>query len=345
MKSRKALVTGGSGYFGSLLIDKLIDKGYECINFDISEPDFMDNRVKYIKGDIRDYDAVIKCCEGVDIVHHNVAQVPLAKNNHLFRTVNYDGVKNILNASLEKNIKKVVYTSSSAIFGVPKTNPVTEFTDPNPGEEYGQAKYDGELLCKDFENRGLDISIVRPRTIIGHGRLGIFQILFEWIYQGNNIPVFNNGNNEYQFIHADDLAEACILVGEKAGSSVYNCGASDFGTMREVLEALCAYADTGSKVRSLPMKPAVIAMNLFSKLGMSPLGAYHALMYGKSMYFDISKSKSELGWSPKNSNIDMFIESYNWYIKNRDKVLSSDGASHHKSAVKQGVLTIVGKML
>jgi nucleoside-diphosphate-sugar epimerase len=227
---------------------------------------------------------------------------------------------------------------------VPRENPVTEETVPNPGEAYGRAKLEGETLCGRWKDK-LDISIIRPRTILGHGRLGIFQILFEWIRQGANIPVLGHGDNLYQFVHADDLAEACIRAGERPGFSVYNCGAEKFGTMRETLEALCQFAGTGSNVQSVPMTPAVLGMKLTSLLGLSPLGPYHALMYGRSMYFDISKAKKELNWQPRYSNIEMFIESYKWYLCHRDQVLSARGASHHRSAVREGVLRLVRKFL
>src|SRR4030095_10518627 len=119
---------------------------------------------------------------------------------------------------------KVIYVSSSAVFGAPKSNPVTEETPPSPGEAYGRAKLEGETLCRYYANRGLDVTIIRPRTIMGHGRLGIFQILFEWIRGGYNIPVLGRGDNRYQFVHADDLADACLLSAERKGPSVYNCG-------------------------------------------------------------------------------------------------------------------------
>ena len=93
------------------------------------------------------------------------------------------------------------------------------------------------------------------------------------------------------------------------------------------------------------MQPAVWFMNLTSALGLSPLGPYHALMYGRSLYFDIAKARTELEWQPRYSNEEMFVESYDWYVKNRDKVLQSSGASHHKSAVKQGVLGLIKHLL
>ena len=93
------------------------------------------------------------------------------------------------------------------------------------------------------------------------------------------------------------------------------------------------------------MWPAVLGMNITSALGMSPLGAYHALMYGRSMYFDISKAKKELNWAPEYSNKEMIIESYKWYVNNREKVLKNKSGSHHKTGVKQGVLSLVGRCL
>jgi nucleoside-diphosphate-sugar epimerase len=341
----KALITGGSGYFGSLLINKLLEQGVSCISLDISDANDRPDGVEFICADIRDIQAVKSAVDGVDVVYHNVAQVPLAKDVDLFKSVNELGTENILKAAHEAGVNKLIYTSSSAVFGVPDINPVTEATRPKPGEEYGLAKYKGELMCHQYQSLGLDVSIIRPRTIMGHGRLGIFQILFEWIAEGYNIPVLGDGNNIYQFVHSDDLAEACILAGNRSGSDIFNCGAAVFGSMRNVLEDLCDYAKTGSKVKSVPMTPAVLGMRLTSALGLSPLGAYHSLMYGRSMYFDITKAQRDLGWKPRYSNTEMFIESYDWYLKNRELVLNQAGASHHRSAVKQGVLNLIKRVL
>src|SRR5262249_23642587 len=154
--------------------------------------------------------AVERAMAGSGIVYHCVAQVPLAKDKHLFRSVNVEGTRNLLRCAAAAKAAKVIYISSSAVFGVPKSNPVDETAIPVPGEAYGQAKLEGEQLCREFtETAGLDVTIIRPRTIMGHGRLGIFQILFEWIREGYNIPVLGRGDNVYQFVHADDLADAC----------------------------------------------------------------------------------------------------------------------------------------
>ena len=318
----RALITGGSGYFGSVLVKRLLLNNWDCRVFDINPFEGeCASEVEFLQGDIRDYDSVFKACDGVDVVFHNVAQVPLAKNKNLFNSVNIDGTDNILLSSSKKGVNKLIYTSSSAVYGVPKLNPVNENMIPIPKESYGKAKYVAEKRCQKYISSDLDIVIIRPRTILGHGRLGIFQILFEWIKQGINIPVLGNGDNVYQFIHADDLAEAILLSARpRIKSGIYNCGAEKYGTMREALENLCKYSKSGSQVKSVPFWPAVGGMKIFSLLGLSPLGAYHSLMYGRDMYFDISKSKNELSWKPKFSNDAMFQDSYDWYCSKRDKI-------------------------
>jgi nucleoside-diphosphate-sugar epimerase len=335
------LVTGGAGYFGCVIAEKLLRRGERVRVFDIAKMDTPPAGFEVVQGDIRDRAAVERACEGVAVIHHNVAQVPLAKDRQAFFSVNRDGTENLLRAALSRGVRKVIHTSSSAVFGAPTHNPVTESTPPRPQEAYGAAKLEAEKLAQQYAKRGLDVTIVRPRTIMGHGRLGIMQILFEWIRQGRPIPVLDGGRNTYQFVHADDLAEACILASERRGADIYNIGADRFGTMRETLEGVIEHAKSRSRIVSVPMGPTVLAMNAASRLGLSPLGAYHSLMYGRSMYFDVDKAKRELGWSPRVGNVEMFCESYDWYIAHREEVLGRAGASHHRSPVKQGILGAV----
>jgi len=342
----RALITGGSGYFGSLLVNNLLSKGWKCRILDINK--YSEKLpVEFIKGDIRNLEIVETACKDIDVVFHNVAQVPLAKDKNLFESVNILGTENILKAASSSKVNKVIYTSSSAVYGIPQTNPVVENMVPKPMENYGKAKYKGEEICQNYISENLDVIIIRPRTILGHGRLGIFQILFEWIREGKNIPVLGKGDNIYQFVHADDLADAIILASDSnIKSGIYNCGAEQYGTMKEALQNLCLYANSGSKVKGVPFGPAIIGMKISSALGLSPLGAYHALMYGRSMYFDISKAKNHLKWKPKYSNDAMFKDSYDWYCANRKLILNQDSSgSHHQSKVKQGILSIFNKFL
>jgi nucleoside-diphosphate-sugar epimerase len=338
----RTLITGGSGYFGCLLRDRLLARGAQVRIFDRVDVEDRPAAVELHRGDIRDRDAVAAACRDVDVIYHNVAQVPLAKDRELFWAVNYGGTENLLEAAVAAGVRKIVHTSSSAVFGVPKRNPVDETVEPTPMEAYGKAKLEAEhLVARYVRERGADVTIIRPRTILGHGRLGIFQILFNWVEEGRNIPVLGKGDNLYQFVHADDLADACIRAADRPGAAVYNVGAARFGTMRETLEALCAHAGTGSQVYSLPMGLAVAAMRLTSALGLSPLGPYHSLMYGRSLYFDVTRAKKELGWSSRYSNDDMLCESYDWYVAHKAEIARATDASPHRSAIKQGVLALV----
>ncbi|MBU1627543.1 NAD-dependent epimerase/dehydratase family protein, partial [bacterium] len=155
--TKTALVTGGSGYFGSVIVRHLLKESWKVRILDIIEAQDRPKETEFINADIRDYDAVLKACDGVDVVHHNVAQVPLAKDKKLFESVNKDGTRNMLGASLGKKVKKLIYTSSSAVFGVPSKNPVDETVEPNPMEAYGAAKLEGEKLCKEYVEKGLDV--------------------------------------------------------------------------------------------------------------------------------------------------------------------------------------------
>ena len=339
-----ALVTGGSGYFGSLLVAELRARGRRVRVLDLVDADDRPSDVEFVAGDIRSRDDVRGALAGVGTVFHNVAQVPLARDRALFESVNVGGTETLLRACEDAGVGKVVHTSSSAVFGVPASNPVTRETRPAPAEAYGRAKYDGELLCHAAVSRGLDVSIVRPRTILGHGRLGIFGILFDWIADGAAVPVLGDGSNRYQFVHARDLADACVLAGDRPGAATYNIGAEEFGTMRETLTRLCAYAGTGAHVTSLPIGATAAAMQATARLGLTPFGAYHWIMYSRSMWFDLTPAHEELGWRARHSTDDAFRESYDWFLANRSH-LSAPGASVHRSAARQGVLKLAKRVL
>src|SRR5215510_4408889 len=140
MSAPTALITGGSGYFGSLLRDRLIARGHAVRIFDIADANDRTSQTGFVPGDIRDRERVAEACSGCDVIYHCVAQVPLAKDRHLFESVNVRGTENLLKSALAAKVRKVIYVSSSAVFGAPKSNPVTVQTEPSPGEAYGRAK-------------------------------------------------------------------------------------------------------------------------------------------------------------------------------------------------------------
>lgn len=335
-----SLVTGGSGYFGSLLVRRLVAAGHQVRVLDINDADDRPADVELIVGDIRNPDVVARAVAGCDIIFNNVAQVPLAKDEHLLRTVNVDGTALLLREAARVGVDKVVHTSSSAVFGVPASNPILPSTVPFPVEAYGHAKLAAEWACLDAVSKGLDVTIVRPRTILGHGRLGIFGILFEWVADGADIFVLGKGDNRYQFVHADDLAEVCLLAAGAPGPAVFNAGTDRFGTMRESLESLCVHAGTGSRVRSLPASPASALMKAAAAAHLAPFAPYHWMMYSKSLWFDIDHVRDTLGWKPRWSNEEMLADSYDWFLRNRANT-DQAGRSHHRTIAKQGALRVL----
>jgi nucleoside-diphosphate-sugar epimerase len=331
------LITGGSGYFGSVLAEAALANGDDVRIFDLNPPAPSLAAADFVAGDIRDRTAVRAACNGADVVLHNVAQVPLAKDRALFDAVNVGGTANLLVAARTAGVAKVVHTSSSAVFGIPEHNPVTEDSPCRPLEAYGRAKLRAELLCRDAVASGLDVTIVRPRTVLGHGRLGVIALLFEFVADGAPVFVLGDGSNRYQLVHANDLADACLRAGRRPGAAVYNVGAVDFGTMRETLQALVDHAQTGSRVRALPVAPARFVMRGLAALGLAPFAPYHWLLYSESLYFDVTRARTELDWEPRHSNASMIIESYEWFLAHR-RDESGSARSHHQSPVRPGLV-------
>lgn len=331
------LITGGSGYFGSILVERALAQGDRVRVLDLNPSD---TDAESVVADVRNLAAVREACDGVDLVLHNVAQVPLARDRALFWSVNVTGTANVLLAARDAGVAKVVHTSTSAIYGIPEHNPVHEDSPAHPLEAYGRAKLEAEVLCREAAADGLDVSIIRPRTILGHGRLGLMAILFELVAAGAPVFVFDGGHNRYQLVHADDLADACLRAGGRPGPRAYNIGATDFGTMRETLEAVCEAAGTGARVRSIPSAPARLAMRALSAVGQGPFAPYHWLLYGESLWFDTTRAQEELGWVPEHSNASMVIESYRWFLEHRDDP-ATDGRSHHQSPVRLGALRLL----
>jgi nucleoside-diphosphate-sugar epimerase len=189
----------------------------------------------------------------------------------------------------------------------------------------------------------LDVSIIRPRTILGHGRLGLMAILFDLVAVGAPVYVFDGGYNRYQLVHSDDLADACWRAAQRPGPRSYNIGAKEFGTMRETLTALCEAAGTGARVRSIPTVPARLAMRALTAVGQAPFAPYHWLLYGESLWFDTTRAETELGWSARYSNAEMVIESYRWYLDHRDDG-GDEARSHHQSPVRMGALKLLRRL-
>jgi len=335
------LITGGSGFVGSHLCKTLIKAGNTVFNLDIIKSD---NAVsKDFTINILDKNSLNKVFEEnkIDIIIHSCAEVPITKSKNFFK-VNFDGTKNILDCFLKYKVKKLVYISSSAVYGVPKKIPICEGDIREPVENYGKSKKMGEDECLNLISRGENITIIRPRTIIGGGRLGIFSFLFEWIKSDSNIPVMNNGDNKYQFVNLEDFCDAVILSSFSSFSGDINIGSNSIDTIRNNLEKLIIKANSKSKLKNLDNFYLFKFANIFQKLNIIPLHEYHFKAYGANIFFNNEKSKNILNWSSKYSDYESLEQSYINYIDSNN---DNEDQSPHKKSLKSLIIKHAPKLI
>jgi nucleoside-diphosphate-sugar epimerase len=335
------LVTGGSGFVGSNLARLLRKRGEEVRVLDRWHDDSQRSDIEFVLADINDREAVEKAMRGVDYVHHNVALVPLAKAGKRYWTVNVEGTRTALKAASAAKVKMFCHMSSSAIFGSPTKMPITNDTAREPVEIYGRAKLAAEELVIQAGREGVPVSSIRPRTIVGTGRLGIFEILFDWIKDGANIYIIGPGTSPFQFVHANDLCEVSIQSALQQKPGLFNVGAKQFGSLRDDLGALIRHAGTKSKIKSLPVFLAIGTLMVLDKVRLSPLGPWHYLTYHKPFYFDIKPTMDALGWTPMYDNVSILTEAYEWFISSQRQAEASGGMSFHKQSVQQGILRVL----
>jgi nucleoside-diphosphate-sugar epimerase len=340
----KHLVTGGSGFLGNLIARRLFERGEQVRVLDIWEDPSRPRGIEYVQCDICDPPGVLRAMQGIDVVHHNAALVPLTKSGAKFRAVNVDGSRIAAEQAAGAGVKAFIHMSSSAIFGIPERCPITDQTPRRPAEIYGRAKLAGEQVVRETcERASLPLIVIRPRTILGEGRLGIFQVLFEWIREGRNVYVIGKGDGLFQFVHAHDLMDAYLLALDHGMPGIYNVGARDFGSVRQALENLISYSKSGSRVKSLPAPLTIGTLRVLDRVGLSPLAPWHYLTYHKPFYFDISKLLA-LGWRPRYSNDEMFRESFDWFRQNYDRLAAARAGSAHRRPVKEGLLWLLKKL-
>lgn len=339
----KHLITGGSGFLGNLVALELFRRGQEVRVLDLWEDPARPREIEFIQCDIRDRDGLRRALGGIEVVHHNVALVPLTKSGKKFWEVNVEGSRIAAEESARAGVRSFVHMSSSAIFGIPQSVPITSDTPPNPAEIYGRAKWAGEQAVREVcEREKLDLIVIRPRTILGEGRLGIFQILFQWIRENRAIYIIGAGNGRFQFVHARDLMDAYMLALGAGKPGIYNVGTDQFGTLREALDHLIRHAGSTSKVKSLPERPTIATLKFLDWLHLSPLAPWHYLTYHKPFFFDV-KPLLDLGWRPAYSNDRMLADTYDWFLAHGHEPTQGNPASPHRKPVTEGILRLVRK--
>ena len=345
----KVLITGGAGFLGLHLARFFSKKIYIVYLLDIADFDKKEypKNCHFINADIRNKTLMYRYIKGIDFVIHAAAALPLWKNEEIM-AINVGGTNNILKASFENKVKRVIYISSTAVYGVPKKHPIYE-SDKRVGVgPYGQSKIDAENLCFQYIKKGLNVTIIRPKTFLGTHRLGVFEILFDWIHDGKKIPVIGNGNNRYELLDVDDLCEATYLFtlkNTKKYNEAFNIGAEKFTTIKGDFKIMFKALNSKSRIFPTPAFIVKKALWLFEKLKLSPLYQWVYDTADKDSFVSIDKLTKTLSWHPRYSNSDSLIKSYKWYLKNYKEVKSRGSGVTHTVGWKQGILGVFKKIL
>jgi nucleoside-diphosphate-sugar epimerase len=323
-------ISGGAGFLGLHLARRLVAEGHEVRSLDIAPHDERGLLAREVRGDVRDPAACRELLTGARILVHTAAALPIRGSRAEIRSVNVDGTLTLLAAAAEAGVKRVVFISSTAVYGVPEKHPIEE-DDPLVGVgPYGQSKIEAEDVCRAFMRRGLECVILRPKTFVGPERLGVFEILFDWIREGRRIYVLGDGTNRYQLLAVDDLLAAILLAASKraAAGETINVGASEFGTVRSDLQALIDHARSGSRLTPVPARPAEVMLRALELARLSPLAEWHYKTAHRDSFVDVSRAERVLGWKPQLSNAAALIETYDWYLAHRDVVGGRGGLTH-----------------
>ena len=172
----RVLITGGAGFFGLHMARKLLMDGHEVVLLDIADfdpteyqtlgeplPEGWERRVEFVKGDVRNPRSVDKALENVDVVIHAAAALPLWHPRDII-TTNVDGTRVVLERSQKRGIERVVFISSTAVYGIPEKHPLYEDDQLDGVGPYGKSKIAAEQVCLQFRNRGMVVPIAVSYT-------------------------------------------------------------------------------------------------------------------------------------------------------------------------------------
>lgn len=337
---RRWLVTGGAGFLGINLVRYLLGKGEDVTSLDVAEFDYPEkDRVKVVRGDIRKRADVDRAMEGVDIVCHTAAALPLYSPDDI-RSTDIDGTRTVIDSAREHKVSRFIHISSTAVYGIPDHHPLLE-TDRLQGVgPYGEAKIAAEEICVAERARGMCVPIIRPKSFVGPERLGVFALFYDWARDGRGFPMLGSGKNRYQLLDVEDLCDAiwlCATVDRDAANDTFNVGAADFTTMGEDFQAVLDRAGFGKKVRPMPAAPLIWTLRGLEKLGLSPLYKWVYETASTDSFVSIEKAQRVLGWQPRYSNKQALVRNYEWYLANLHKFQHASGVSH-RVPWKQGVL-------
>lgn len=315
------IITGGSGFTGSVLTRRLLERGEEVINLDIREQPIIALRsnVCFVHGDVTDDETLKKLnLKEDDVIYHLAARqfadaVPRTDREGWFNDVNVRGTESVVKVMKHTGCHKLVFFSTDMTYGVPSVCPVPPTHAQNPLRPYGNSKILAEQVIR-AENC-INATIFRPRLITGPGRLGILGKLFKLIKHNLPVPMIGSGNNRYQMVSVEDCALAAELAVKNACPNInLNLGSTAPPTTKELLAGIIKHANSKSILLPLPAGLLKTLLSSMDKLGLTLLYPEQFGIADKNILLDTSLTYETLGWTTSKSDIIAMCEAYDSFL-------------------------------
>ena len=303
------LVTGANGYTGKHLCRYLAERGVPTRGMYYppdGEPTFAHENLEFVPGDLRDRESLRRALEGIEVVH-NIAALyrPTNVPDRLYREVNVDGVRNIVELAAEAKVKRFVQCSTIGVHGHVENPPADELTPPKPDDYYQETKLEGERISlQRGRELGMPVSVIRPAAI--YGPLEERFLKLPKLLQKGRFVMFGDGEVLYHFIHVDDLCAAFVLAAEKpeAVGEVFIIADDGAITLNRIIEIMGDELGVPPPRLRLPYwalyVPSAICEFACKPLGLSPpLHRRRAHWFSSTRSFDITKARTRLGFTPK----------------------------------------------
>lgn len=331
----KHIIFGGDGFLGTELTKKLIAKGQQVLICDLNRTEsseiYRSDLVTHVRMDVTEKSEFSKVAiEPDDVPYHFAARLlvpilPRRERKDYFWKALYVGTENVLSFLEENKVHRMIYYTTDMVYGHTLHNPRFEDHPREPLGPYGEAKLQTEFLCESYREKGFNITIFRPRLIIGPGRLGILEKLFKLIDHNLPVPTIGNGKNYYQFISVSDCADATICAVEKGfPNAEYNLGSLNPPTVNQLLRGLIKRANSKSFLVPTPAFLVKAVLDVFDRIGFPIMDPEQYLIADETCVLDVSRGERELGWVPKDSDEAMLIAAYESYHSSRSNQASAD---------------------
>ena len=310
----KILVTGGTGFTGKALVRRLLNDGHQVVALDFQEglktQELRDWGAEVVIGTVTDKEVVDRCMQGVEIVHHLAAAFrQLNVPNSYYWDVNVEGTRNVLEAARREQVKKFVYCSTCGVHGNVDNPPGNEDSPINAADYYQQTKYEAEPIVKEYQQKGLETTILRPAAIYGPGDPERFFMIFKRVNKGT-FPMFGNGKTLYHPLYIDHLVDAHVLAQEpgKGVGEAYLIADEEYIEIETLVQKTAAALNVEVKIPHFPVTPVIIVGHICEKVCKPfkitpPIFPRRVDWYRQNRAFSIDKAKRDLGYQP-NINID-----------------------------------------